>query len=104
MQDATPITLGQEWSGYAGMLTDNIERMEDALKGVHRLALGRTAVGTGINAAPASPKQRRGRSRSSPGFRASARRTSSPYKGRMMPWSNCPAHPHAGGIALQDRQ
>ena len=52
MQDATPITLGQEWSGYAGMLTDDIERMEDALKGVHRLALGRTAVGTGINAAP----------------------------------------------------
>jgi fumarate hydratase, class II len=52
MQDATPLTLGQEWSGYAGMLTDNIERMEDALKGVYRLALGGTAVGTGINAAP----------------------------------------------------
>jgi fumarate hydratase, class II len=52
MQDATPITLGQEWSGYAGMLGDNIERMEDALKGVYRLALGGTAVGTGINAAP----------------------------------------------------
>jgi len=52
MQDATPITLGQEWSGYAGMLGDDIERMEDALKGVYRLALGGTAVGTGINAAP----------------------------------------------------
>jgi fumarate hydratase, class II len=52
MQDATPITLGQEWSGYAGMLGDNIERMEDALKGVYQLALGGTAVGTGINAAP----------------------------------------------------
>jgi fumarate hydratase class II len=52
MQDATPITLGQEWSGYAGMLADNIERMDDALKGVYRLALGGTAVGTGINAAP----------------------------------------------------
>jgi fumarate hydratase class II len=52
MQDATPLTLGQEWSGYAGMLSDNIERIEDALKGVHRLALGGTAVGTGINAAP----------------------------------------------------
>ncbi len=52
MQDATPITLGQEWSGYAGMLSDNIERMQDALKGVYRLALGGTAVGTGINAAP----------------------------------------------------
>ena len=51
MQDATPITLGQEWSGYAGMLSDNIERIEDALRGVYRLALGGTAVGTGINAA-----------------------------------------------------
>ncbi len=52
MQDATPITLGQEWSGYAGMLADNIERIHDALKGVYHLALGGTAVGTGINAAP----------------------------------------------------
>ena len=52
MQDATPITLGQEWSGYAGMLADDLERMDDALKGVYRLALGGTAVGTGINAAP----------------------------------------------------
>jgi fumarate hydratase class II len=52
MQDATPITLGQEWSGYAGALSDDVERLEDALKGVYRLALGGTAVGTGINAAP----------------------------------------------------
>jgi fumarate hydratase, class II len=52
MQDATPLTLGQEWSGYAGMLAENIERIEDALEGVYRLALGGTAVGTGINSAP----------------------------------------------------
>jgi fumarate hydratase, class II len=52
MQDATPLTLGQEWSGYAGMLADNLDRIEDALKGVYRLALGGTAVGTGINSAP----------------------------------------------------
>src|SRR5258708_5451737 len=52
MQDATPITLGQEWSGYEGMLADDLDRIEDALKGVYRLALGGTAVGTGINAAP----------------------------------------------------
>jgi fumarate hydratase class II len=52
MQDATPLTLGQEWSGYAGMLSDDLERIEDALKGVWHLALGGTAVGTGINAAP----------------------------------------------------
>jgi fumarate hydratase class II len=52
MQDATPLTLGQEWSGYAAALTDDLERIEDALKGVYRLALGGTAVGTGINSAP----------------------------------------------------
>ena len=52
MQDATPITLGQEWSGYVGMLADNLHRIEAALSDVWRLALGGTAVGTGINAAP----------------------------------------------------
>ena len=52
MQDATPLTLGQEWSGYAGMLTDDLERIETALNGVYKLALGGTAVGTGINSAP----------------------------------------------------
>src|SRR6478735_9215291 len=52
MQDATPLTLGQEWSGYATMLSDDLERIEDALRGVYRLALGGTAVGTGINSAP----------------------------------------------------
>jgi fumarate hydratase, class II len=52
MQDATPLTLGQEWSGYAAMLTEDLECVDDALKGVYRLALGGTAVGTGINAPP----------------------------------------------------
>jgi len=52
MQDAIPITFGEEWSGYVGMLNDNLGRIEDALKGVYSLAIGGTAVGTGINAAP----------------------------------------------------
>jgi fumarate hydratase, class II len=52
MQDATPLTLGQEWSGYAVMLEDNIGRIEVALKDVYRLALGGTAVGTGLNSTP----------------------------------------------------
>src|SRR6202171_3575197 len=52
MQDATPLTLGQEWSGYEGVLADDLARIEDALKGVYRLALGGTAVGTGLNSAP----------------------------------------------------
>ncbi len=52
MQDATPLTLGQEFSGYVGMLDENLERLEQSLTAVYRLALGGTAVGTGINAAP----------------------------------------------------
>jgi fumarate hydratase, class II len=56
MQDATPITLGQEWSGYSGMLADDLLRIGSALHDVYRLALGGTAVGTGINAAPGFAK------------------------------------------------
>jgi fumarate hydratase class II len=52
MQDATPLTLGQEFSGYVGLLAEDLERLRDALPHVYRLALGGTAVGTGINAAP----------------------------------------------------
>src|SRR5262249_22593317 len=52
LQDATPLTVGQEVSGYVGMLDDDLERLELALRGVYRLALGGTAVGTGINAQP----------------------------------------------------
>jgi fumarate hydratase class II len=50
LQDATPLTLGQEFSGYVGMLDDDLRRLDVALKGVFELALGGTAVGTGINA------------------------------------------------------
>jgi fumarate hydratase class II len=56
MQDATPLTLGQEWSAYATMLGDGLDRISDALKGVYELALGGTAVGTGLNAAPGFDK------------------------------------------------
>jgi len=52
LQDATPLTLGQEFSGYVGLLEDDVERIEYALGGVYRLSLGGTAVGTGINAPP----------------------------------------------------
>jgi fumarate hydratase class II len=52
MQDATPLTLGQEWSGYAGMLADDLARIEVALEGIWPIALGGTAVGTGLNSAP----------------------------------------------------
>ncbi|MBW4442038.1 MAG: class II fumarate hydratase [Plectolyngbya sp. WJT66-NPBG17] len=52
LQDATPLTLGQEFSGYVGLLDDDLERLAESLKGVYQLALGGTAVGTGINSTP----------------------------------------------------
>lgn len=48
--DATPLTLGQEFSGYAQQLTNSIRAIESAREGVRELALGGTAVGTGLNA------------------------------------------------------
>jgi fumarate hydratase class II len=50
LQDATPLTLGQEFSGYAAQIGDCIERVEQAMPRVLRLAQGGTAVGTGLNA------------------------------------------------------
>ena len=52
MQDATPLTVGQEWSGYVGMLDQALSNLEYALQAVYCLALGGTAVGTGLNCAP----------------------------------------------------
>jgi fumarate hydratase class II len=50
LQDAVPLTVGQEWSGYVAQMDDAIQRVHDALPGLYRLALGGTAVGTGLNA------------------------------------------------------
>jgi fumarate hydratase class II len=52
LQDATPITLGQEFSGYASQLKHGVERVEHASKRLLQLALGGTAVGTGLNTHP----------------------------------------------------
>ncbi|QDM41661.1 class II fumarate hydratase [Altererythrobacter sp. TH136] len=49
-QDATPLTLGQEFSGYAAQVAAGIERIELTLPGLYELAQGGTAVGTGLNA------------------------------------------------------
>jgi fumarate hydratase, class II len=52
LQDATPLTLGQEFSGYVQMLANAIERAEGVLPRLYALAQGGTAVGTGLNAKP----------------------------------------------------
>lgn len=49
LQDATPVTLGQEFSGYVAQLEFGLERLEATLPGLYRLAQGGTAVGTGLN-------------------------------------------------------
>lgn len=52
LQDATPLTLGQEFSGYVMQLDYALERIETALSGLYQLPLGGTAVGTGLNSHP----------------------------------------------------
>ena len=52
LQDATPLTAGQEFSGWASLLERDIERIKMTTKGLYDLAIGGTAVGTGLNAHP----------------------------------------------------
>ena len=52
LQDATPVTLGQEFSGYVAMVANGLERAESVLPRLYALAQGGTAVGTGLNAKP----------------------------------------------------
>ena len=52
LQDATPLTVGQEMSGWASLLERDIDRMNATLPGLYDLAIGGTAVGTGLNAHP----------------------------------------------------
>ena len=52
IQDATPLTLGQEFSGYVKQVSNGVERVEQSLPRLLALAQGGTAVGTGLNAKP----------------------------------------------------
>jgi fumarate hydratase, class II len=52
LQDAVPLTLGQEFSGYVAQLDADLERIGQTLSGLYQLAIGGTAVGTGLNAPP----------------------------------------------------
>ncbi|MGH9534312.1 MAG: class II fumarate hydratase [Terriglobales bacterium] len=57
LQDAVPLTVGQEWSGYAAQLRANIAQIRAALPGLRELAAGGTAVGTGLNSPPGFGEQ-----------------------------------------------
>src|SRR5438045_8614024 len=52
LQDAVPLTIGQEFGGWASLLDRDIKRLEQALDGLFDLAIGGTAVGTGLNTHP----------------------------------------------------
>ena len=52
LMDATPVTLGQEFSGYTHQIANGLKRIETALPKLYELALGGTAVGTGLNTHP----------------------------------------------------
>ncbi len=52
LQDATPLTVGQEWSGYATQLNDALALVQQSVHGLYQLAAGGTAVGTGLNTLP----------------------------------------------------
>ncbi len=56
LEDAVPLTVGQEWSGYAAQLRDAIALIDRSLEGLYPLAAGGTAVGTGLNAPPSFGK------------------------------------------------
>ena len=77
LQDAVPLTLGQEFGGYAAQLDADIGRIELTLPGLYELAIGGTAVGTGLNAPPGFAEATAARSPSSPGSRSYRRPTSS---------------------------
>ena len=87
LQDATPLTVGQEWSGWATQLRDARARLERALEAIHELAAGGTAVGTGLNAPEGSPRRSPPSSPSSRVCRCGRRPTSSPPRGRSTGWS-----------------
>ena len=57
LEDPTPLTVGQEWSGYASALDDAIDEVEHATRGLLQPAIGGTAVGTGLNARRASMRR-----------------------------------------------
>ena len=105
LMDATPVTLGQEFGGYAAQIEDDIARLRDALPRLCALPLGGTAVGTGINA----PKRfaKLVIERLADAYRSAAHRSARPLRGPGC--ARCArrdqrAAPHACGVALQDRQ
>jgi aspartate ammonia-lyase len=86
LQDATPLTLGQEFSGYVGMLSDDLERLDLAVRGVYRLALAAPPSALASTPCRVLTRMSRPRSPNSQGCRSSQRRTSLPPRARTTTW------------------
>jgi fumarate hydratase class II len=87
LEDAVPLTVGQEWSGYAHQLSQAIDRVKASTAGLCELAVGGTAVGTGLNAPSVSVSRSPSGSPPRPATRSSPRPTSSPRRAVLTPWS-----------------
>ena len=105
LQDATPVTLGQEFSGYAAQVEFGIRRIEVTLPDVLALAQGGTAVGTGLNAHPRVRGAFRGQGRGADGPARSPRRSTSSRRWPPTTRSCSPtARSRASPRVVQDRQ
>jgi hypothetical protein len=91
LMDATPVTLGQEFGGYARQIELGIERVERALTSIYELALGGTAVGTGLNCPPGFVDRVIGLMAERTGLPFRRRRTTSRHRARATRWSSSPA-------------
>lgn len=90
-QDATPLTLSQEFSGYSHQVAMGIQRVKDALGRIYELAQGGTAVGTGLNTKVGWAEAVAGHMADIMACPLSRLPTSSKPWPRTMPWSKCPA-------------
>jgi fumarate hydratase class II len=88
LMDAMPVRLGQEIGGWAYQVAQGIERIESCLPRLAKLALGGTAVGTGINAHPSSPRVWRRSWRSAPASPSWRATTTLPHSPRWTPPPN----------------
>jgi fumarate hydratase, class II len=90
LMDATPVTLGQEFGGYARQIELGVARVEKALDSIYELALGGTAVGTGLNCPPGFVDRVIELIAERTGCRSARPRTTSRPRARATRWSRSP--------------
>ena len=104
LMDAVPIRLGQEFSGYARQIELAIERIEATLPGLRELAIGGTAVGTGLNTHPEFGARMARELSDLTGTSSGRRRTTSRRRAPVTPTSSPPARSRRWRGADEDRQ